>query len=84
MSKLNLRENELLSQNLPTLIYNKKSHIITLERDFINENQANAKVDLEGRNYRPVIGNAVLLYMHNGTALYILCNKPCILLLSFR
>ena len=58
--------------------------IAYLERDFINENQANAKVDLEGRNYRPVIGNAVLLYMHNGTALYILCNKPCILLLSFR
>ena len=44
MSKLNLRKNELLSSNLPTLIYNKKSHLITLERDFINENQANAKV----------------------------------------
>lgn len=25
---------------------------------------------LEGRNYRSVIGNAVLLYMYNGTALY--------------
>ena len=30
---------------------------------------------LEGHNYRSVIGNAVLLYMHNGTALY---NEPCI------
>ena len=39
---------------------------------------------LEGRNYRSAICNAVLLYMHNGAALYILCNKPCILLLSFR
>ena len=33
---------------------------------------------LEGCNYRSVIGNAVLLYMHNGTALYSLCNEPCI------
>lgn len=33
---------------------------------------------LEGRNYRSVIVNAVLLYMHNGTALYSLYNEPCI------
>jgi hypothetical protein len=39
---------------------------------------------LEGRNYRSVIGNAVLLYMYNGTALYILCNKPYILFLFSR
>ncbi len=29
---------------------------------------------LEGRNYRSVISNAVLFYMYNGTALYILCK----------